>query len=235
MERNDLLHRLAAHLSERDLGHPLRVGIDGPSGVGKTTFANDLADAIRRLGRPVVRVDSDGFHHVRAIRHRQGRDSARGYYEDAYDLDALRDHVLIPLGPGGSRRFVTKVHDLTSDAVVREEADAPADAVVLFDATFLQRGSLRDHWDEVILLDAPDAVAQRRGVDRDAAVLGGAAAALAAYESRYTAAFRIYVAEERPSDRASILLDHTDPLDPAVIRGLDGTAAGGWEGPQSLR
>jgi len=227
MERNVLLRRLAGHLAARDPGHPLRVGIDGPSGVGKTTFANDLADAIRTLGRPVIRIDSDGFHHVRAIRHRQGRDSARGYYEDAYDFDALRDLVLVPLGPGGTRRHATKVHDLASDAVVREEADAPADAVVLFGATFLQRGSLREHWDEVIHLDAPEAVAQRRGVDRDALALGGAAAAIAAYESRYTAAFRIYVAEERPNERASILLDHTDPLHPVMLRGLDRTSVSG--------
>ena len=227
MERNDLLRRLAGHLAARDPGHPLRVGIDGPSGVGKTTFANDLADAIRALERAVVRIDSDGFHHVRAIRHRQGRDSARGYYEDAYDFDALRDLALIPLGPGGSKRFVTKVHDLASDAVVREEADAPADAVVLFDATFLQRGPLQEHWDEVVHLDAPEAVAQHRGVDRDAVALGGDAAALAAYESRYTAAFRLYVAEERPIERASIVLDHTDPLHPVVVRGLDEAAASG--------
>ena len=34
-------------------------------------------------GRPVVRLDSDGFHHIREHRYRQGRDSARGYYEVA--------------------------------------------------------------------------------------------------------------------------------------------------------
>jgi uridine kinase len=219
MERNDLLRRLAANLATRDPGHPLRVGIDGPSGVGKTTFAKDLAGATRTLGRPVVRIDSDGFHHVRAIRYRQGRDSARGYYEDAYDFGSLRDLVLVPLGPGGSRRFATKVHDLATDAVVREEAEAPEDAVVLFDATFLQHGALRDHWDEVIYLDAPEATAQARGVKRDASALGGADAARLAYESRYTAAFRMYLAEERPAERAGIVIDHADPRSPEVRRG----------------
>jgi uridine kinase len=220
MDRDDVLRRLAEHLAAERPGHPLRVGIDGPSGVGKTTLSNELAVALRRAGRAVIPLDSDGFHHPRAIRYRRGRTSARGYYEDAYDLGSLRDLVLLPLGPGGSRRFATKVHDLASDTVEHAWADAAADAVVLFDATFLQRGSLRDHWDEVIYLDAPESAAQLRGVRRDADALGGADAARAAYESRYTAAYRLYLAEERPRDRASIVLDHADPLDPTPVRGL---------------
>jgi uridine kinase len=219
MERSELLRRLAVRLADRRPGHPLRVGIDGPSGVGKTTFAGDLADAVRATGRPAVHVDSDGFHHVRAVRYRQGRTSPRGYYEDAYDFDSLRDLVLVPLGPGGSRRCATKVHDLASDAVERRWVDVPEDGVVLFAATFVQRGELRGFWDEVVHLDAPEAVAQQRGVERDADALGGAAAARAAHESRYTAAYRIYRAEERPEVRASILIDHTDPRDPEILRG----------------
>ncbi len=223
MERGELLRRLAAQLAERRPGHPLRVGIDGPSGVGKTTFAGDLASAVRATGRPVRHIDSDGFHHVRAFRYRQGRTSPRGYYEDAYDFDSLRDLVLVPLGSGGSRRCATKVHDLVSDAVERRWADVPGEAVVIFAATFVQRGELRGFWDEVIHLDAPESVAQGRGVERDADALGGAAAARAAYESRYTAAYRIYEAEERPAERASVLIDHTDPRVPEILRAGDRT------------
>jgi uridine kinase len=219
MERAVVLERLATHLAAQRPGHPLRVGIDGPSGVGKTTFAGELADAVRATGRPVLRIDSDGFHHVRAIRYRQGRASARGYYEDAYDFDSLRALVLVPLGPGGSRRVATKVHDLATDAVELRWTDVAPDAVVIFDATFLQRGELRDLWDEVVYLAAAERIAEQRGVERDAAALGGADTALAAYESRYTAAYRIYLTEERPADRASIVIDHTDPAAPGLLRG----------------
>ena len=37
--------------------------------------------------------------------------------------------------------------------------------------------------------------------------MGGPEVAAAAYETRYQAACRIYVAEERPRERASIILD----------------------------
>jgi uridine kinase len=42
---------------------------------------SELVSAIAMRGRPAVHLDSDGFHNPRDIRYRQGRDSARGYYE----------------------------------------------------------------------------------------------------------------------------------------------------------
>lgn len=217
MTREAVLRRLAGRLRARVGAHPLRVGIDGPQGVGKTAFAVELARVLLAAG-PVLRIDSDGFHHVRAVRYRQGRESARGYYEDAYDLDALRDQVLVPLGGVEPYRVATRVHDLVTDAVVHEEVDVPAETVVLFDATFLQRGALRAVWDEVVYLDAPPSVARARGVRRDAAAMGGVDRAIAAYRDRYGAAFEIYAEEERPRERASILLDHADPAAPRVLR-----------------
>ena len=208
-QRATMLGELALHLSGRDVGHPLRVGIDGVCGSGKSSIARELAKELAALGRPVIRVDSDGFHHERAVRYRNVN-AARGYYENAYDLESLRDNVLIPLGPGGSRRFATRIHDLATDRVESEWADAPADAIVLFDCTFIQRGDLRDHWDEVIYLDVDLDRAQARGVSRDATQLGGADAATAAYESRYMAACRIYLDEEHPLSRASIVVDNDE-------------------------
>jgi uridine kinase len=199
--------QLVAHLLALDLGHPVRVGIDGWCGAGKTTLARWLVAELQRAGRPALHADSDGFHHVRERRYRQGRDSARGYYEDAYDLDALAERVLRPLGPGGSGEIVTKVHDLVTDEVVDERATVPVDAVVVFAATFVQRGALRELWDEVVWVDTDEETATRRGIARDAAALGGEEAARAAYEQRYRAACAIYVEEERPRERASVILD----------------------------
>ncbi|GAA0265855.1 uridine kinase [Cryptosporangium japonicum] len=217
--RRAVLTSIAAYLATRRPGHPLRVGIDGICGVGKSTFARELYSALAETARPVVLVDSDGFHHVRERRYRQGRDSARGYYEDAYDFDALVANVLVPLGPGGSREYARRVHDMASDeVVVGDTATCPADAVVLFDATFLQRNGLREYWDEVVYLHADVETATRRGVARDAGRLGGPENARAAFERRYAAACRIYLDEQRPRERASIVVGHDDPMVPLLER-----------------
>ena len=65
-ERSVVLGSVAQRLAANRPGHPLRVGIDGVCGSGKTTFSHDLAGFVVATGRAVVLVDSDGFHHVRA-------------------------------------------------------------------------------------------------------------------------------------------------------------------------
>lgn len=144
-EREAVLRAVADRLIAARAEHPLRVGIDGPCGAGKTTFARELVGVLAERGADAVHLDSDGFHHQRAVRYRQGRDSARGYYEDAYDFDALAQRALRPLGPGGTLRYATQVHDMATDALVTDAwALAAAEAIVVFDGTFLQRGLLRE-------------------------------------------------------------------------------------------
>lgn len=181
-------------------------------------MARELVDRISALGRPAVHIDSDGFHHPRARRYQQGRESARGYYEDAYDFESLIDRVLRPLGPGGTRTYAVQVHDLATDAVLDDVAVAPVDAIVVFDATFIQRDGLGDLWDEVIYVHADPQTALARGVARDGMALGGHSSALAAYEARYMAACRIYLAEQDPRGRASIVIDNSDLNAPVIER-----------------
>ncbi len=187
-EREQVLAEVARHVLSFAPGHPLRVGVDGVCGAGKTTFTRELVQRLGATGRAVVHVDSDGFHHVRERRRRRGPMSARGYYEDAYDFETLLQRVLLPLGPGGSREDAVRVHDLATDEIVIDETDT-----------------------------APPDVTTTRGVARDAAALGGDEAARAAYDSRYAAACAIYLAEESPEERATIVVQHDDPSRPRII------------------
>lgn len=218
-QRALVIEQVARHLAAQRPGHPLRVGIDGVCGAGKSTFARELARAVEGLGRPAVLVDSDGFHHVRAHRRRQGADSARGYYEDAYDFESLAERVLKPLGPGGDLTYAVTVHDLATDEVITDVvATAPADAVAIFDATFIQGEVLDGLWDEMVYVHADEAVALARGIARDSDLLGGGQAARDAHESRYMAACRIYLRERNPRRRASIIIDNTDIASPFIER-----------------
>lgn len=106
---------IARTIARTDLGHPVRVAVDGITASGKSTVARALASSIRSLNRPAIHLTMDGFHHPRVHRHRQGRLSAEGYYWDAYDFESLIAEVLVPLGPGGSGLYREGVIDLQSD------------------------------------------------------------------------------------------------------------------------
>lgn len=192
------------------LPHPARIAVDGRTASGKTTFADALASVIERSGRHTIRASIDGFHHPKAVRHRRGRLSADGYYEDARDLAAVRKFLLDPLGPGGSRLYATGTFNLERDEPLRPDVRcAPDDAVLIADGTFLQRLELRSAWDFIIFLDVPEEEARRRGVKRDATALGGPDATSELYVRRYGPAFTRYKAECSPSENADVVIDNS--------------------------
>jgi uridine kinase len=194
------------------LSHPTRVAIDGRTASGKTTFADDLADGLRGSGKEVVRTSVDGFHNPATTRYRQGRLSPDGYYEDARNLDAIRERLLVPLGPGGNRNYVTHSFDLVLDRSVDPESRrAPEGAILIFDGTFLQRPELRSHWDFVIFLDIGRDEARSRGVNRDSAALGGKRRASELYRQRYEPAFARYTSECDPARRADVVINDMRP------------------------
>jgi uridine kinase len=205
---------LADHPGDR----PRRVGVDGITAAGKTTWARELTGAIRARGRSALHLSTDDFHHPRARRHRQGRTSAGGYYADAYDFAALAEHVLRPLGPGGDRRIRTRIHDLQSDQRIdTAPVTVPAEGLVIVDGTFLQRAELDGLWDEVIYIDTSPRKARARAAERDGALFGGAAAVEQIYRMRYHAACALYAEDADPIRRAGIVIDNND-LDHPVLR-----------------
>jgi uridine kinase len=218
-ERREVLTAVAELVCGRGQGHPLRVAVDGITGAGKTTFAGQLAELVRAIGRPALHVSMDGFHHPRPVRYRQGRDSPRGYYEDAYDFETAAVVLLAPLGPGGDRVVRTRLHDLETDAAVDDEvAELAPDAVLVVDGTFLQKPPLRGLWDVVIHLDTTFEAASQRAALRDSELFGGHANAVAAYATRYHPACRLYRADHDPSATADVLVDNTEPDAPVLQR-----------------
>ena len=66
-------------LADHPGDQPLRIGVDGITAAGKTTWARELTGAIQARGRFALHVSTDDFHSPRARRHRQGGTSAAGY------------------------------------------------------------------------------------------------------------------------------------------------------------
>lgn len=219
-----VIGRIADHLCEQPRDHPLRVAVDGITAAGKTTLAVELAAAIVERGRPSIHLSMDGFHHPREHRYRQGRDSALGYYQDAYDVEAFARLVLGPLGPDGDRRYRAAVLDLATDQpVVAEPLTAPADAVLLVDGSFLQHPELVGLWDETVFVETSFDAARERGAHRDQLTFGGVESARQALDQRYHAAGRIYLADADPAASATVVIGNDDVTAP-VLRRIGGPA-----------
>jgi uridine kinase len=217
--RAHAINTIADCVEGHSVSHPLRVAVDGRTASGKTTLADEVATLLRQRGRQVVRTSVDGFHRPRADRYRRGRYSPEGYLDDARDWDAIRRLLLDPLGPQGDRWYQTASFDLDRDEPIEQPAvRAEPASIVLVDGTFLQREELSEAWDLVIFVEVSEAVAVSRGAARDAAHLGGTAAAREMHERRYQPAFAIYDGRSRPSERAHLVVVNDEPSTPRILR-----------------
>ena len=214
--REDTLAELARAILAVDRPHPVRVAIDGCSAAGKTTLADELAAVLRvHTRRRVIRAGIDHFKKPLDQRTAYPRDSPESYYLDYWDYPALLEQLLIPLGPGGDRRYRTAVMDLPGRTPIDSPAEtAPADAVLIADGAFLQRPELVEHWDLRIYVDVSFAEVFRRGVARDRVFLGPAAESR--YRSKYIPGEQRYLDEVRPQDRADLVVGNENPSAPAL-------------------
>lgn len=214
--RARLLDLVAALVPPAGSADCVRVGVDGVDGAGKTCFADELAAALRRRGRPVVRVGLDDFHCVRALRYRRGRQSPSGFWHDSFDYRRLAAEVLTPLGPGGSRWYRPAGHDLATDRILTAPAvRAPAGAVLVLDGIFLHRDELAGAWDLSIFLDVGFEVTAARMALRDGTPEDPEHPDLV----RYVQAQRRYLAGCRPDRRADLVIDNS-VLDVPVLLAL---------------
>src|SRR4051794_7117809 len=97
-ERAALIDRAAERVLGLGSRRPM-VGIDGGSAAGKTSFGHELAERVAAGGRPVLRACLDDFKRPWRDRLVVDRESAEGYYRNAFDLPAVRRLLLEPFGP----------------------------------------------------------------------------------------------------------------------------------------
>jgi len=217
--REDLLNDLAGQIVARKKpSKPLKVGIDGRSASGKSTMADALGSALVSRGLEVLRPSVDGFHHPKERRYRKGAFSAAGYYEDAYNYQAVIDYLLKPLSgdefPALCRQAA---HNWRTDMLdTAPPIPVGANAVLLFDGLFLFRRELNAYWDFRILLDIDSATSVSRALERDTGVLGEADLVRQKYEARYEPAWLIYVTEEDPESKADVIVDNRDYMNPEI-------------------
>ncbi len=215
--RNAVVACLAGMIHEVKLNHPTRVGIDGVDCSGKTRLADELVEPLNDLGREVMRVSIDGFHNPKSIRYRRGRRSPAGFYRDTFDVEAIVRCVLEPLGPNGNRQFLPRQFDFKTDLPVDPLwQEASADSVVLFDGIFIHRPELLRFWDFTIFVEADFDETLRRAEERDGYLFGNSEDVEAIYKARYIPGQKLYLESEKPRDKANVVLDNNDFMNPVL-------------------
>jgi uridine kinase len=218
MSRSALIDSLVARIERVELGHPTRVGIDGPTAAGKTTLADELAAEFERRRRPVVRAGVDGFHNPAEIRRRRGSLSPEGYLDDSFDYHALHESLLTPLGPGGSLEYVDRVYDHHTETAVRAQARrASRNAVLIFEGVLLLRDELVAAWDFSVFVDVSWAAVLARGLERDAHTGIDSGDVRRRYTRRYIPGQRLYIERCRPHVRADVVIDNENPSAPRAV------------------
>ena len=216
--REELLVTLAAMVLALPDDRPQAVCLTGMSCSGKTTLAVELATVVDGAGRAVLPVAYDDFHQPRERRHAQGRESAAGYLDDAFDPEALDRLVLRPVTQG-ARRVVPAAYDLAEDRPVSPDpVDLPEGAVVLVEGSFLLVPAIADRWDMSVMTVADPERVIARAVVRDAD-LGPPERVRELYLRRYLAAEAMHQERDDPWSRADVVVDLTDPLAPTLLSG----------------
>ncbi|MGE6848645.1 hypothetical protein ACQKGB_16140 [Bacillus tropicus] len=200
------------------LTHPIRVGVSGITASGKTTFANELAEEIKKRGLPVTSASIDDFHNPRLIRYAQGKESAKGYYEDAHDYTAFKERLLKPLGPNGNLQYETISHNLITDIpVYNTPIFAQPNMVLIVDGTFLLKKDIEYLFDYKIFVDTNFEIARKRGAKRETEAFGSYKEAEKMFLNRYHAACKMYIEEHNPKDCADVVFRNSDLAKPELI------------------
>lgn len=216
--RAELIRGLAGRIAAIERPHPVRVAIDGVDAAGKTTLADELGDAIRVGGRPVIRATVDRFANPAAVRRRRGVASAEGYFHDSFNYPALIESLLAPLGPGGSLMFRRESFDILKDVSIDAPAERAApNAVLLLDGIFLHRDEMRGHFEFSIFVKASFDVTVARAETRDLENWGTREAVRARYEQRYVPGQRLYLESVDPERLATVVIDNNDPAAPFEV------------------
>ncbi len=135
-------------------GERLLIGIDGPGGSGKSTFARALGGV---MGATVISMDE--FY---LPRHRRPTDGDHGFQ---YDLERVRDEVLWPAQDGDPIRYQRYRWD--DESLIEWVDVVDDDSPIIIEGVYALAVPLMRFYDYTMLVDCDDAVRLERGIARD--------------------------------------------------------------------
>jgi len=197
---------------------PTRIAINGIEGTGKTVFTERLTEYLNSNKMKAIQISIDGFHFNKEVRYKQGRDSAKGYYENSYDELTFVNKVL-KSSQTEKPNYTSATHDLESDEYLNlKPIEISNETIIITDGAYLFKPNYINHWDLKIYLKTDFENAMKRGIERDKESLGGFEATKEKFKKRYHKASKIYLTENKPEGKADIIFDNSDFENLKLIR-----------------
>lgn len=215
---NQIEKILAEKIIELKQSEPFVVCFDGVDTAGKTILANKVDDELRKRDCDSIRVSIDKFHNPRDERTKQGNLSPKGYFEDSFNIEKIKEYVLEPIRAGGAR-IVSGIYDYkTEKEIDRSTIKITDKSIILFDGIFLNRDELFGYWNLSIFLDITFENVLIRALERDVNLFGNGEEIENRYTNRYIPGQKLYMEKCKPKERAHIVIDNNDYRNPQITK-----------------
>lgn len=183
------------------------VGIDGKGGSGKTSTALEWKRQLEEAGKDVVLFHLDDFIRPRAERYGTGLEQWEEYYFRQWDVQAIKNRMLVPIKSNDVAILELPVYNKTMDTYDKQTFSILPHTIVLIEGVFCQRAEWRPFFDYVLYVTCSEEERVERILQRDIH-LGDSKAILQKYTERYWVAEDYYEEFMRPEQLANAVLDH---------------------------
>ena len=207
-------------LSDIKKNTPKIICIDGIDGSGKSFFAKEFCNFIRRQNKKAILCSVDNFHNPKEERYKKGKDSPDGFYLDSYNYSRFKNNLLEPFKKGQGN-YLEGIYDVSSESQIPFTLKpVPENAILVVEGIFLQRPELISYWDLKIYLDVDFEVSLARNIKRakDLAKIGTIEDIKRRYKARYMPGQKLYFQDAKPSITADIVINNNDFKTPYILQ-----------------
>ena len=199
-----LVDNLYTHISQNIIDNyknhtanrPFIVAIDGLSGAGKTTFANEIKN---RLAHTLV-IHIDDHIVERKERYNTGFEQWYEYYQLQWDTVYLAEQLYQKVHQNAAQ-LQLPFYDKDRDRSVMKTIDLSPEHIIIIEGIFLLREEWKHYYDCIFFLDCPTETRYERVLQRDT-YIGDAAERLKKYQERYWVAEEYYLKKQAPLEMA---------------------------------
>jgi len=209
-------------LQKRDAKHILFIGIDGIDCSGKTTLASKLKQSLELNISTTLVIHVDDFLYRECDRNKLGSMTPESFYYHFFNYHVLASQVLEPLKLEGKVNYSFERVKIQMEKDVFDDYEYTVHDcnIVIVEGLFLLKPEIAEYLDIVIRLHIDNETVVERALKRDVNVFGSKEYVKQGYLLQSLPAQDIYRALHQPDDKADILIDNSNPLNPVLRRSV---------------